>query len=1006
MRIISLIFAILFANSAMASYATPSGSVGGIQFNAGSGSFGGIQIGTLNGLSGQVTDTFDGANLLYQATQALQIDVRYYGGNCDVIYFDGRTPQANDLHHKSGLATVTSGSNVISISGYTFSSTDVGKSIALSGASGDIGVATGTVASVNTGANTATVTFPAVLDSTFTASISGTVMTVTGTPTGTITVGQTLVGANSDITAGTYIVSLGTGTGKAGTYNISNSLTTSSETVTGYASTTPVVSSSNVYALLGHDSTTAFQNAAAYSAGYTGGEVIVPDGCAVRNLVPTNYVTYRGKAVSNGYGYSYDQKSRIFIMATGYTEDSGAQVGINIGGGSTNTAWKNLSIVAPTFPAVESFANMSLACMGTTSGGTAGTGDGVLLENVSFSYCPVDLGIPYGTLPTGYIFGHSRNSTFGASGFGMYGNFSDWSSVDDDFITFYTSIYIGPVGSSPGAGGASRFVSTRIEESGGANDAAVVCDSCYLVDFDNVQWQFNKGAAIQLKNGWSKINITGGFIQGNNVLYNNKSQVLLSGNSSALGGLTLSNVIFDKFNYAQSPYNLVSSYSIEGTTGGLYNPNVSIIGGTSCSNSYSIAQFQWNTNTFTASISGNTMTVSAVSSGTLAVGQYVYGTGVTTGTYISALGSGTGGTGTYTVNNSQTVGSETITSNNAPNKLLVDTLDCPQIRTGVSDFSINSSSALGLQTASAQSGSIMDLSGANTSSNSSIILPTASSANRPTANAGGLRYNTTTAQTEYANGSIWTSLVAPILSNYIGGLTLSNDGGTPNTVIDIAAGGASSDDATVYMPLSSAITKTTSAWAVGSGNGCLDTGTVANSTWYHIFLIERTDTGVVDALCSTSATSPTYPTGYTVKRRIGSIKTDGSANILAFTQVGSTFYWATPTVDLNTSTLGTTAALETLNVPPGVKVQPICSVTMSNASNSVLLTSPDQTDTAPTTANPMTTQPGASLIEGASITGVTNTACPYLLTNTSQQIRARASAAGTTLSIILSGYVD
>ena len=61
---------------------------------------------------------------------------------------------------------------------------------------------------------------------------------------------------------------------------------------------------------------------------------------------------------------------------------------------------------------------------------------------------------------------------------------------------------------------------------------------------------------------------------------------------------------------------------------------------------------------FTAAISGTTMTVSAVSTGALAVGQFVFGSGVAWGTIITALGTGTGGTGTYTVAVSQTVSSE------------------------------------------------------------------------------------------------------------------------------------------------------------------------------------------------------------------------------------------------------------------------------------------------------------------------------------------------------------
>lgn len=62
----------------------------------------------------------------------------------------------------------------------------------------------------------------------------------------------------------------------------------------------------------------------------------------------------------------------------------------------------------------------------------------------------------------------------------------------------------------------------------------------------------------------------------------------------------------------------------------------------------------------TGSISGTTLTVSAVTSGTLYVGQTIQGSGVTVQTIITALGTGTGGAGTYTVNYSQTVSSTTL----------------------------------------------------------------------------------------------------------------------------------------------------------------------------------------------------------------------------------------------------------------------------------------------------------------------------------------------------------
>jgi len=61
---------------------------------------------------------------------------------------------------------------------------------------------------------------------------------------------------------------------------------------------------------------------------------------------------------------------------------------------------------------------------------------------------------------------------------------------------------------------------------------------------------------------------------------------------------------------------------------------------------------------FTGTIAGTTLTVSAIAYGHLAIGSPITGLGVTANTVITGLISGTGGTGTYTVNNTQTVGSE------------------------------------------------------------------------------------------------------------------------------------------------------------------------------------------------------------------------------------------------------------------------------------------------------------------------------------------------------------
>ena len=58
---------------------------------------------------------------------------------------------------------------------------------------------------------------------------------------------------------------------------------------------------------------------------------------------------------------------------------------------------------------------------------------------------------------------------------------------------------------------------------------------------------------------------------------------------------------------------------------------------------------------FVGTVSGTTLTVTLMKSGTIAVGQQLFGLGVTAETIITGLGTGTGGTGTYTINISQTL---------------------------------------------------------------------------------------------------------------------------------------------------------------------------------------------------------------------------------------------------------------------------------------------------------------------------------------------------------------
>ena len=94
---------------------------------------------------------------------------------------------------------------------------------------------------------------------------------------------------------------------------------------------------------------------------------------------------------------------------------------------------------------------------------------------------------------------------------------------------------------------------------------------------------------------------------------------------------------------------------------------------------------------FTGSISGTTLTVSAVASGNIAVGQTVYGPGIAAGTVITADGTGTGGTGTYTVGLSQTVTSGALTGAGPLPTITGDVL----FGAGANSFSIQAGSTSG-----------------------------------------------------------------------------------------------------------------------------------------------------------------------------------------------------------------------------------------------------------------------------------------------------------------------
>lgn len=145
----------------------------------------------------------------------------------------------------------------------------------------------------------------------------------------------------------------------------------------------------------------------------------------------------------------------------------------------------------------------------------------------------------------------------------------------------------------------------------------------------------------------------------------------------------------------------------------------------------------------------------------------------------------------------------------------------------------------------------------------------------------------------FCNGTAFTAdvhgdtLSGPQLQGYATGLALTTNATDAANDVDIAVGAAAADTSPYYlMQLTSALTKRIDAnWAVGTNQGGLDTGSVQTAATYYIWLIQRSDTGVVDALFSTSSTAPTMPTNYDRKRLIGTLirasSTNGGLSLIA-----------------------------------------------------------------------------------------------------------------------------
>ena len=238
------------------------------------------------------------------------------------------------------------------------------------------------------------------------------------------------------------------------------------------------------------------------------------------------------------------------------------------------------------------------------------------------------------------------------------------------------------------------------------------------------------------------------------------------------------------------------------------------------------------------------------------------------------------------------------------------------------------------------------------------------------------------------------------------GCVLSNAAGDSDHDITISIGARLAASFDARISLSTAMTKRIDAgWTAGTGAGGFPTGiSLANITWYHVFLIKNPTTGAVDAGFDTSLTATNLlvdATDYTKYKRLGSVLTDGSQNILGFSQHGALFLWDSPVAEADSfyPIVNTAQTATTTKTPTGVTVLAIINagIVGSTGGNRIRFSSLNQTDIAATNSNTQVGTGAAGMLAQGNV---------RIQTNTSGQFRIRSIGGNGTLTWSIEGYED
>ncbi|ANL48642.1 hypothetical protein AMC87_CH04021 [Rhizobium phaseoli] len=232
------------------------------------------------------------------------------------------------------------------------------------------------------------------------------------------------------------------------------------------------------------------------------------------------------------------------------------------------------------------------------------------------------------------------------------------------------------------------------------------------------------------------------------------------------------------------------------------------------------------------------------------------------------------------------------------------------------------------------------------------------------------------------------------VGSFIDGMLLSNNSGNPTTHVDFAAGSVRSGSS--FVSSASPMTKrVTGTWAVGTGNGGLDAGSVAANATYYAYALRKDSDASFDVVLSTSATiggvTTTLLTGYTVVKCIGVVLTDASSLIRQFVMYPRDEYtFVTPVKDAVNAAVSPASALLALTVPNGLKVKAKLRIqfTSSATTNAALIHDPAQ---GTLTAGIGNDGGNAGAIQVASNYAIGS---GDIWTNTSRQVRQVSGASG------------